>query len=93
MVKAIKKVLNVLLVVIPVMVWPAQTFAISQAQKDAFSSGILYFNTESSTSCAIDVGANLSGNGNIQKAFNFFVQKFTNFENNAMIKALVYSLY
>ncbi len=60
-----------------VLLWaanPAVARALSQDQLEALSEGAVYFNTEDS-SCSVAVDINLSGNDNIQKAFNFFISK------------------
>jgi len=57
------------------VVFPQSAGALSSAQKQAFDSGIYYFDTESDQNCSVDVGATLSGNDQIQQAYNYYVQQ------------------
>ena len=57
-------------------VFSSNAFALSSAQKAVLQNGIYYFNTESSgSSCSATVDVNLSGNDNVEKAYNFFVSQ------------------
>lgn len=53
---------------------PVNVAAISDAQRNALNSGVLYFNTEDSAVCGSTTTI-LTGNDNAQKAFNYFIQK------------------
>lgn len=48
--------------------------AISDAQRQALDSGVLYFNTEDNSACGSNTTI-LSGSDNIQQAYNYFVGK------------------
>lgn len=55
---------------------PTQVYALSEAQKKALDSGIYYFDPEASSGlCSVAVDIDLNGNDNIEKAYNFFIQK------------------
>ena len=52
--------------------------ALSSAQTDVFNLGIHYFNTESlstTTTCSVNVDPTLSGTGQVEQAFNYFVSQ------------------
>lgn len=51
------------------------TYALSDPQKQVLESGIYYFNVAGGGDCSVNVDVSLSGSGNAQQAYNYFVSK------------------